>query len=95
MPFLFMRVSVWVGTVLAGGTLMLVLSRLFPHAGWIFLIGALYLGTGWVLNSTVQTYSDADRRYFTRKYGRKMPFLMGLGGPFYLAWEFFANLWRY
>lgn len=66
-----------------------------PHTGVIFLIGALYLVSGWVLDSTVQTYETWEREFFARKYGRWFPFLIGLGGPFYLAWEFFSNLWRY
>ena len=91
----FMRVLIWLGTLLSGGTVLLGLNRIFPHTGVIFLIGALYLVSGYILDATVRTYSVRDRQYFTRKYGRKMSFLMGLGGPFYLAWEFFANLWRY
>ena len=95
MSIRFMRVLVWFGTLLAGGTVILWLNRIFPHTGVIFLIGALYLVSGWVLDSTVQTYETWEREFFARKYGRWFPFLIGLGGPFYLAWEFFSNLWRY
>ncbi|HLD96686.1 MAG TPA: hypothetical protein VI794_03180 [Patescibacteria group bacterium] len=91
----FMRVLVWIGTLLAGGTVLLGLNRIFPHTGVIFLIGALYLVSGWVLDTTIRTYEPWEREYLTRKHGRWFPLLIGLGGPFYLAWEFFANLWRY
>lgn len=90
-----MRGLVWLGTLLAGGTVILWLNRIFPHTGVIFLIGALYLVSGCVLDGTVQTYSESDRRCFTQKYGRWFPFLLGLAGPFYLAWEFFVGLSRY
>lgn len=91
----FLRIWVWVGTLLAGGTLTLILNRIFPHTDWIFLFGASYLVSGWILDATVRTYEPWEREHFARKYGRGFPLLIGLGGPFYLAWEFSANLWRY
>ncbi len=90
----FLRVSIWIGTLLAGITMLLWLNRIFPHTGVIFLISALYLVSGYVLDGTVQAYDQRELRRLEQK-GRLMPLLMGLAGPFYLVWEFFVGLFRY
>ncbi len=91
----FMRVLVWIGSFAGGVLLSLLLNHLWPGRGLTFLGVTSYLVSGYILDRTVRTYSKWERRFFTREHGRKMPFLIGLGGPFYLAWEFFALLWRY
>ncbi|GEM_PF-6609470 len=95
MSIRFLRTGVWVGSLGGGILLSLLLNYLWPGRGLTFLGATSYLVSGYILDRTVRTYSDWDRRFFTREYGRKMPFLLGLGGPFYLAGEFFRDLWRY